>query len=244
MCLAYSFADENQPTHGSSDSSGAMRAFISKVFLSLVFACNVLLLLLLLLFFIQTDRMPLPKVDLMFVISAQSSNAYRTFPHMKKIITDIMQNYSANKIHYAVMVYGDEPSLQLTFSQRITDQEKLQELVNSIPNVKGGAALDKALRKAKEIFDEDEAVRAGAVKVLVIIADEASSGNKEDAKAAAKELDVNRVEIITVAVGKEAGHDELENLTSTKGDVLNTTTNVDPGKTGEEIMRKISEGRC
>lgn len=183
----------------------------------------------------------LPKIDLMFVLSSQSSKSFKTFPYMKEVVTDIMQNYSTNQIHYAVVLYGNEPSVVLKFSDGVTDPDKLVEMVSSASNVPGGSALDKALQTAKQLFTEDDAVRPDARQILVVMTDDESSGDKEVAMGVVTDLIDNHVTVITVAVGDEAGHNELENLTPTDGDSMNTTSDEDPGKTGEEIMHKIAE---
>ena len=187
-----------------------------------------------------TEGVSLPKIDLMFVVSAQAPNS---LSYIKDVIADIMQNYSTNLIHYAVVVYGDEPSVILKFSDGVTDPEQLASLVRSASNVPGGSALDKALQTAKRLFGEDSAVRPGARKVLVVITDEASSGDKEAAKGIAKDFADNLVTIITVAVGDDADHKELEDLTPKDGGSLNTTTEEDPGNTGEKIIQIILEGK-
>lgn len=194
-----------------------------------------------LLFLSVSERIRLPKIDLMFVISSQSSKSSQTFPYMKAILTDIMQNCSTNQIHFAVVLYGNEPSVILRFSDGYTDPDKLVEEISSARNVPGGSALDKALQTAKMIFTEDEAVRPEARKILVIITDEKSSGDTVVAKGVAKDLIDNHVSIITVALGSEADRKELEELTPTDGNSLNATTDKDPGETAEEIIGKIAQ---
>lgn len=175
----------------------------------------------------------------MFVLSAQASNS---LSYMKDVIADIMQNYSTNLIHYAVVLYGDEPSVLLKFSDGVTDPDQLASLVRSAADVPGGSALDKALQKAKQLFNEDDAVRPDARKILVVITDDESSGEKQAAKGIVRDLTDSLVTIITVAVGDDAGHEELEGLTPADGDSLNATTDEDPGKTGKEIIQIILEG--
>ena len=184
----------------------------------------------------------LPKIDLMFVLSSQSSKSFKTFPYMKDVVTNIMQNYSTNQIHYAVVLYGNEPSVVLKFSHGITDPDRLVELVSSASNIPGGSALDKALQKAKQLFTDDDAVRPDARHILVVMTDDESSGDREVAKGVAEDLIDNHVTIITVAVGSEVDSSELETLTPTDGFSMNTTSDEDPEKTGEEIIRLISGG--
>ena len=175
----------------------------------------------------------------MFVVSAQASNS---LSFMKDVISDIMQNYSTNLIHYAVVMYGDEPSVVLKFSDGVTDPDELVSLVKSASTVPGLPALDKALQKAKQLFIEDDAVRPDARKVLVVITDDKSSGDNEVAKGIAEDLKDKLVTIITVAVGDDADQKELEDLTPTDGDSLNTTIVEDPGNVGKEIMETCFEG--
>ena len=177
----------------------------------------------------------------MFVMNSQSSKSFQTFPYMKAILTDIMQNYSTNMIHFAVVLYGNEPSVILRFSDGVTDPDRLVALISSTGNVPGGSALDKALQTAKQIFVEDEAVRPEARKILVVITDEKSSGDTEVSKGVAKDLIDHHVSVITVAVGNEVDHKELEELTPPDGKSMNTTSDKDPGKTGEEIIRIITK---
>ena len=184
----------------------------------------------------------LPKIDLMFVLSSQSSKSFKTFPYMKDVVTYIMQNYSTNQIHYAVVLYGNEPSVVLKFSDGITDPDRLVELVSSASNIPGGSALDKALQKAKQLFTDDDAVRPDARQILVVMTDDESSGDREVAKGVAQDLIDNHVTIITVAVGSEVDSSEMESLSPTDGFSMNTTSDEDPEKTGEEIIRLIAEG--
>lgn len=175
----------------------------------------------------------------MFVVSAQASNS---LSYMKDVITDIMQNYSTHLIHYAVVLYGDEPLVVLKFSDGVTDPDQLTEIVRSAPEVPGNSALDKALQKAKQLFVEDDGVRPDARKVLVVITDDKSSGDEEVAKGIANDLTDKLVTLITVAVGEDASPKELESLTPTDGASLNTTTNEDPGETGKQIIQTILKG--
>ena len=175
----------------------------------------------------------------MFVVSAQASNS---LSYMKDVITDIMQNYSTNLIHYAVVLYGDQPLVVLKFSDGVTDPDQLAGIVSSAPEVPGNSALDKALQKAKQLFIEDDGVRPDARKVLVVITDDKSSGDEEVAKGIANDLTDKLVTIITVAVGEDASPKELESLTPTDEDSLNTTTDEDPGETGKQIIQTILKG--
>ena len=163
---------------------------------------------------------------------------------MKDVITDVMQNYSTNLIHYAVVLFGDEPSVVLKFSDGVTDPDQLVSLVRSAPDVPGDSALDKALHKAKQLFVEDDGVRPGARKVLVVITDDDSSGDNDAAKGIANDLTDRLVTIITVAVGDDVSQKDLESLTPTGGDSLNTTTDEGPGETGKQIIKTILKGMC
>ena len=192
--------------------------------------------------FFLPERIMLPKIDLMFILSSQSSKSFKTFPYIKDVVTSIIQNYSTNQIHYAVVLYGNEPSVVLTFSDGVTDPDQLVELVSSASNIPGGSALDKALLRAKQIFTDDHAVRPDARQILVVMTDDESSGDQEVAKGVAQDLIDNHVVIITAAVGSEVDHNELETLTPTDGDSMNTTSDEDPETTGEEIIRLITEG--
>ena len=187
----------------------------------------------------HTGRTRVPKIDLMFVVSARASNS---LSYMNDVIIDMVQNYSTNLIHYAVVMYGDETSVVLKFSDGVTDPDQLANVVSSAPSLPGDSALDKALEQANQLFNEDEAVRPDARKVLIVITDDKSSGDKEAAKGIANDLKDKLITIITVAVGSNVDQKELESLTETESDSLNTTIDEDPGETGKTIIETILKG--
>ena len=110
-----------------------------------------------------TDLPAVPMVNLIFAISALSTNAIEKFQKMKDIIKTMVDEYGKERIHYSLIVFGEVPSVELRFSRMFDTDNQLKAFLDSKGRATDGAALDKALEKAAELFQEYE--REGAKKV-------------------------------------------------------------------------------
>ena len=154
---------------------------------------------------------------------------------MKDIIKSIANKYSTDRIQYGLITFHYEASIKLPFNG--SSSETFVSLINFLPSETGGPALDKALDAAVILFEGD-GVRYDAQKVLVVMMDKRSSGSDVDALKTAMELKEKGVNIITVAVGSEAYPNNLRNITSNPGNVINTTTTEEPEGVGNKIIEK------
>ena len=156
---------------------------------------------------------------------------------MTGIIKSIAREYGTDKIHYGLITFDTEASIEIPFSTNIDSAEALKSLIDVIPMETGGPAIDEALEEAKALFGGD-GVRYDAQKVLVLMVDKKSSGDEEAAMKTATELKESGVIIITVAVGVETDPGFLKNISSTSGNVVNTNTTDKPDEVGKEIIDK------
>lgn len=159
---------------------------------------------------------------------------------MTDIIKSIAHEYGTDKIHYGLITFDTEANIVMPFSSNINSAEGLKSLVDVIPMKTGGPAVDKALEAAKTLFGGD-GVRYDAQKVLVLMVDEKSSGDEDAAMKTAMELKESGVIIITVAVGDETDPNYLKNISSTPGNVVNTSTTDKPDEVGKEIIDKTGK---
>lgn len=108
----------------------------------------------------------IPKIDLAFAISAATSDADRTFRLMQDTIKSVVTKYGTTDILYSIITFGPVPVVQLRFGSFVGDSDRLKRLVDNIPRQRGVPALDKALEKGKDVF-EDPGARNDAKKVNV-----------------------------------------------------------------------------
>ena len=95
-----------------------------------------------------------PTVDLAFALSATSADASTNFKLMKDTIKAFADLYGMEKIHYAVIAYGQNPRKWFDFQSQPSDFEALKRTVDGIPREGGVVALDKAVEEAGKLFDE------------------------------------------------------------------------------------------
>lgn len=179
-------------------------------------------------------------VNLIFAISALSSNANDKFQKMKDIIKTMVDEYGRERIHYSLIVFGDEPSVELRFSRPFDTDGELKAFIDLKKRATDGANLDSALKKASEFFDEYQ--REGAKKVLVVIMDKKSTSDGKDAKNTAMSLWDDDIEVIPIAFGRESDEDELNSITPHVDNVIPAYVANKTNKIAMEIMDKMRKG--
>ena len=179
-------------------------------------------------------------VNLIFAISALSSNANDKFQKMKDIIKNMVDEYGKERIHYSLIVFGDEPSVELRFSNTFDTDGQLKAFIDAKRRATDGVNLDSALKKAYELFDEYQ--REGAKNVLVVIMDKKSTSDVKDVKNTAMSLWDDDVEVIPIAFGRESDEDELKSITPHVDNVIPAYVTNKTNKIAMEIMDKMRKG--
>lgn len=195
------------------------------------------------LFLTDLYLLPIPEVDLAFAINAASVKADDNFEKAKEVIKSIIDTYAMNKLRYGVVVFGSSASIRVSFGDDFPTDENLKNVITILSGSNERPALDEALKKGKELFDEAPE-RPNARKVLVFITDMKSTSKLADLKEAAKMLEDDGIKVIPVAIGDEVDHVELEETTSDKTNVVNVTTDVDVIVLKEKIMFNVFKGKC
>jgi len=68
---------------------------------------------------------------------------------MKNIINSVVTRYGTNRIHYALMTYGDEAKVTISFSDKISDPSQLTPFINVLSRSPGPSSIEKALTEGK-----------------------------------------------------------------------------------------------
>lgn len=182
-------------------------------------------------------------MDLVFAISAASVKAEETFEKAKAVIKEIVDSYAMDKLRYGVVVFGSTASIKITFDDYFYDDENLKAAVDVLSGSKERPALDEALKKAKELFDNSIG-RSNARKILVIITDIKSTSALVDSGKIGKLLEEDGVSVVAVGIGDQVDHKELEAIVPDKSSVVNVTDEVDLEDLKNRIMNKVTGGRC
>ena len=190
--------------------------------------------------FFPPDSIITEKIDLGFAISAAALNAKETFDKVKETVKSIIKKYGTGNLRYAVIVYGSDAKLILSFERTFPALEDWLTVVDSMRNEPGTPALEIALQKAKELFQTS--ARKDAKKVLVVIADKSPIGDKEATGKEAQELDFADVKIVPVAIGKDIDPKEIEEISPYKDVLLVVPDDVDPSELRKSVMANVLKG--
>ena len=178
----------------------------------------------------------MPKLDLVFAISATSKDTDETFQLMTSAIDPLLQEYDSSNIRYGVLVYGDDATVVVHLKNH-TDAAQIQEHLTTILSPVGGTALDKALEAAAVMFAQ-AGDREDADRVLVIMTDESSGLDEYVVVGAAKPLEQMAVKIVPVVVGDDVTPKEFVKITS-KDNIITSEKDKDAQELSVEIMERV-----
>lgn len=116
-------------------------------------------------------------IDIAFAISATSAKATELYDYMRDVIKVIVDKYGMYTVHYAFMVFGNEPDVRIRFGDEFNSPDQLKGVLDNIPRIGGQPNLEKALEKATELFQPGyKGERPGVRKFLVVIVDRNTVG--------------------------------------------------------------------
>lgn len=152
----------------------------------------------------------------------------------------IIKKYDVGNLRYAVIIYGSDAKVVLSFERTFPALENWLTTVDSVRNEPGPPALEKALQKAKTLFLSSG--RSDAKKVLVVIADKSPIGDKQETRKEAQELEFADVKIVPVAVGEKIDPKEIVDISPYKDVLIVVRGDVQPTKLANSVMAKVLAG--
>lgn len=129
-------------------------------------------------------------IDIAFAVSATSAKANELYDYMLDAIKQIIDEYGMYYVHYAFIVFGNEPDVRLRFGANLKSPDQLKVLLDNVPRIGGRPNLDKALEKATELFQPGyKGERPVVRKFVVVIVDRNTVGDKSVVIRHAKSLE-------------------------------------------------------
>ena len=186
--------------------------------------------------------MQVPKLDLGFAISADSSRKNETFKIMKDTIKAIMDTHVTSEIHYSIIIFGTTANTVVSFANKPPTTEILKEILTRASRESGPPNLKNVLEKSKEVF-EGSGLRPNATKTLIIITDKKSSSDANELPGLVKQMEDKKVRIISVAIGNEVDTNELEKVSTSNDDVIKTDIAVNPKTLAKQILDRAKKGK-
>ena len=176
-----------------------------------------------------------------FAISANAAlDSRENFRKMKDIIDWVIDKYGVGTIQYGVIVFGNTPSVKVTFAQPVNDN-RLKTILQNAGKNRAGSNLERALDEVQRLFDSSP--RSDAKRVLVLVTDKRSDSSLKDVKTSAESLWSSRIKVVPVAFGREAVPDEVKVTTSDKDNLIDVKNTNNPADVAKDIMEKVLEGQ-
>lgn len=115
---------------------------------------------------------------------------------MLDAIKQIIDEYGTYHVHYAFMVFGNEPDVRLRFGANLKSPDQLTDLLDNIPRIGGRPNLEKALEKVTELFQPGyEGERPAVRKFVVVIVDRNTVGDRKFVLRYAKSLENSGIKV-------------------------------------------------
>ena len=175
----------------------------------------------------------------MFAISATSASSKQSYELMKNTVKKFIDTYGVNKIHYSVIVYGNQVIRVVNFNRTFPlSANELKTAIDRQPALPGVPVLTNALKEAYRVFKESVG-RSGAKKVLVVITDMNSGSSTNSLSQAVRPLEDLGVLVISIGVGNEVSRSELNIISPNPLDVISARLNINPSVLAVRIMERI-----
>lgn len=179
----------------------------------------------------------IPELDLVFAVSATSSNRLATYNSMRDTINRFITTYGSNKVHYSIIVYGKAVQRVISFNHTFPPSVgELQEAISRHAPISGPTVLKNALQETQTIFQEIPS-RPNAKKVLVVFTD-SNSPSDGNLVQAVRPLENNKILVVSVGVG-DVNRTELLTISPNPLDVLSVQPTAGPGTLSKRIMDRI-----
>lgn len=193
------------------------------------------------LFFFTVEPV-IPKMDIVFAISANSIDADETFTLMKDSIRTILNDFKFGNgnVKYAVSVHGST-IIQLG-DPSFGSIKDLRASIERLTRQSRDPDLEKTLEEGLKIF-QSPAARPGVKQVMVVLTDKQSTSSDEAIQRGAKLLDESNVRVIPVAIGSEADTNQLIKITPFRDDLIQAMKDKEPWILAREIIIKAFKGK-
>lgn len=184
----------------------------------------------------------IPETDLVFVVSASSSDSDATFMQIKDIMKYTITKHDEDHLKFGVITAGTEPNISVMIGMSFLTNAKRIEAIEKILKPSGAANLGQALIEAKQVLFESPGARTNATKVVAVLTDKKSESTMDELERAVMSLAEKGVRVLAISVGRETDKNELEIIASNSNDVISTEKDANPKKVAEKIMNKVLKG--
>lgn len=188
----------------------------------------------------------MPLVDIGFAINAVSIDSDFIFTLMKRIINTIIDRYGVKQVKFSVISYGSKVATRFTFDDpKQLNHEELIKAVNETNSTTGTPDLEKALDRAKILFEST--ARPNATKTFVVLTDVAVPANDSALRASAARLRKRGVLILSVGFGAQVNEigNQMKKVVISQTDYIGVPdfTTERPVVIAETIMFKALQGK-
>ena len=147
------------------------------------------------------------------MIGAREPNASQSFNQQKKIIQEILKKKPLTNAKYGLVLYADKGRINFRLAGGIPIM-MLNELLKILPWQNDGSRVDKGIKKALHLFEDQPETR----KRIVAFINRPSDASYDELTATREEVASKGVKLIVVTMGTGYDTDEFITMAPNEGD--------------------------
>ncbi|KXJ15894.1 uncharacterized protein LOC110236767 [Exaiptasia diaphana] len=181
-----------------------------------------------------------PVLNLMFAISLTNADPNRNADLMKNISRAVIRRFSARRIHFALVPFGNTIVDKMDFNSIAPDMSSLVDMVNNLKQVDNSQNpnAQAVMDRASQLFQEGPE-RIQSRNVLIMFMDKTPSSSEQLLETSKRRLQNLQVTVVPVAVGPQIDINRLYNATVFRDHVTHIKSSDSPAKAAEDILYKL-----
>ncbi len=159
-------------------------------------------------------------MDIAFIVGASEPGAQRLFKFELDIVKGLIDRDSPITTRYGLITYGNQAYTRMSFGD-FQDKARMKQSIDLIQWSENGAALDDALQKAQNLFQESSPLHSRKLLVVFITSRTGTSITQLENKS--RKLRENGVNILVIPIGNNADDREISGITTRRENVIRVT---------------------
>ena len=160
------------------------------------------------------------QLDIAFIVGASDPGASRLFKFELDIVKAFIDRNSPITTRYGLITYGNQAYTRMSFGD-FQDKSTMKKFIDLIRWSEDGTALDDALQKARNLFQESSPLHSRKLLVVFITSQTGTSIRELENKS--RKLRENGVNILVIPIGNNANNREISGITTRRQNVIRVT---------------------
>ena len=156
-------------------------------------------------------------MDIAFLVGSSPPNASRLFKYQLEIVKALIDRDTPITTRYGLITYGNQAYTRMSFGD-FQEKPRMKQFIDFIEWSENGVALDDALQKAQNLFENSSPLHSR--KLLVVFLTSRTGTSIVELQNKSRKLRENGVNILVIPIGSNADDREVSGITTRVENVI------------------------